>query len=667
MGLPTGEPGEDGRVPVRVDVAGPVAGPLGWWAGTLLVPTARHLLSLDPVTGDAGWLAPLAVSPLPGLAADAEVVVLADAHGGLVRIDPLAAQAHRVSTGRALAAVVHGERAFAVAWEDVGRLTSVDLDTGRVRWKSLDFYGPFRPVSDGDRIFAVRGRTLRALDPETGEIRWSQTLPHRPVRLAAGGGQVGVFDNRGVLHTFDAIDGAVGWSSAVLGSRGLAGSTLAADADGWRLWGRSGAWALDGDGDLVSRIATDHPVDDVVVDDRLALAVGQADGALRLWQPDLDGPAALLPLAGVADPFVAGGRIWLPIADNWLVAVDPLHALAQQSTGLDSVSLDPAVAEGVAAAVLRVEGGPGAVDPVASFFALQDVEGTVLDGLRGVAGEAEDGDCVRTVLSLDLAPVDAMIRAREVTPEALATPASIELFLDGLALPTRVEGVLFEPEPAWQVLVEVVREEAGWWHQWVPEVTGAWPFRRDEALEDAMAEVLSCHLDAVAYEGVLELHDGTRSWRYEGAIVLESDAGRPPWGADSCLVHAEASGEALGWWTGTDGVGWVDLALVDDDVAALDQSLRRTLPAGGQLTLVAVGEREPVAIGLGPGSTLGLRQVGGSLVLEGDEASWLVPGLRPDEALPPELTTTWRLQRSLTWPLPSRWLPLGAWEVCEVD
>ena len=667
MGLPTGEPGEDGRVPVRVDLGGAVAAPLGWGGGELLVPTARHLLSLDPVTGDVGWLAPLVAAPLPGLTGDAEVIVLADSAGGLVRIHPFAAQSHRVATGRTIEAVVHGERAFAVVIEDVGRLTSLDLDTGRVRWKSLDFYGPAQPVSDGVRLFAVRGRSLRSLDPETGDIRWTATLPHRPVSLAVAMGKVGVFDSRGVLHTFDAVDGATGWSSAVLGSRGLAGATLAADADGWRLWGRTGAWALDTSGALVSRISTEHPVDDVVVDDRLALAVGHEDGALRLWQPDLDGPAAIISLAGTAAPFVAGGRVWLPGADNWLLAVDPLHALAQQSTGLDSVSVDPAVAEGVGAALLRLEGGPGNVDPVASFFALQDVEGNVLDGLRSVAGEADDGDCHRTVLSIDLSPVDAMIRAREVTPEALATPASLELYLDALVLPTLIDQEIFKPEPAWQILGEVVREEAGWWHQWAPEVTSAWPFRRDEDLERDLSAVLSCGLDAVSYEGVLELHDGTRAWRYEGAIVLESDAGRPPWDADSCLVYAEAGGEALGWWTGPDRVGWVDLALVDDDVAALDQGLRRTLPAGGQITLMAVGEREPLVVELGPGTALGLRQVRGSLVLEADEGAWMVTGLRPDEALPPELTTAWNLQRSITWPLPSRWLPLGAWEVCAVD
>lgn len=709
-GLPVERGGAEGRLDWRLHPGGAAAGELvlvSDAAGALvLVPAPRHLLALEAATGAPAWLAPTEAVPLPGAAWDEGRLVLASAAGRVFEIDPARGQLRTVETGRETAALVGAGLGRALVWEAVGRLSAVDLQTGARAWGSADFYGPAVPVQlAGGDLLAARARSLRRLVQATGEAAWEQPLPARASALAEAGEQVFVLDARGQLLALDRTSGELLWALELDGARGLLQPVLRVEGGRLHVGGHRGWWTVDlAAVEVVGRDERLAPVEDRWG----SVRAGVAEGVLSL---ELAGQAALeLSLEGLSGrPLVLGEEILVRLADGSVLALDLVRALAEAETGLESVSLLDEEEAAFAGALLELQGGlsPQA-DPVAHFFSLEDQARPTWEGPAVVASEVEADGCVDTLVSLDLAPVEAWIRA--AAGPGGVQPEAVRLELRDLVFPLPVdeEAPAFEPEADWQVLLRQDQELATWWHRWVPQVEEAWAFQRDEVASELLEATLACEADAVSYRGVLVLHDGQRRWRYEGSVLLEGDGRPSPWGAESCLVHAEVGGEALGWWSS--GVGWVDLSLEDDAVAAPSAGaggLGRVLEGGGELVLSGVGETEPLVLGLGPGSVLqvtrgptgaelrvlgavapddadsgegsdgedseagagesGHDEAGPAEVVLEDLGAWAVPGLRPDPVDLPLRSRTWELGRDLAWPPASRWLPLGRWQECEVD
>jgi outer membrane protein assembly factor BamB len=174
---------ESGATVWRTALGGPLAGPLSFDAGTVVVSkTDGELVALRAQDGAILWRraigAPQAVRP--SAAGDRLYVGLKD--GRVLAID-------RESGDEIWTYTVGDEVTGLLALDDqviVGttgnHVYSLRSDKGRLRWRQrvgADVKGP--AVADDKRIyFAALDNVLRAVDRKNGNLRWTQPLPSRP-------------------------------------------------------------------------------------------------------------------------------------------------------------------------------------------------------------------------------------------------------------------------------------------------------------------------------------------------------------------------------------------------------------------------------------------------------------------------------------------------------
>ncbi|MEP0545837.1 MAG: PQQ-binding-like beta-propeller repeat protein [Rhodothermales bacterium] len=213
---------EDGRKRGSVDLREPIEGAPVVTNRMLYAPVAagkRTIVALDFVDGRRVWS--LRVGPHDaGLLLDNNTLVAAGRDGTVRGIDPADGTARWQTTPDSLASFFATPVALhdaVIVADDRGRVTTLDLATGAVRWtRELGIPVYASPAVHGGRLFVptTRGRFV-TLDAATGEPGWSAEAESDEVRFSAPAVDdalvvVGASDGR--LRAFDPATGRAVWT-----------------------------------------------------------------------------------------------------------------------------------------------------------------------------------------------------------------------------------------------------------------------------------------------------------------------------------------------------------------------------------------------------------------------------------------------------------------------
>lgn len=184
---------EDGQEVWRLPFAAPLATPLVWDNGWLIVASADgNLMALRATDGKLVWQHALSahINAPPALAADRVYAPLADGRVVALNVTTGAEKWTRRLGGAVNDMLAVEDRLF--AGSDDNYFYSIKTSDGVVDWRwrtGGDVIGV--PVIDERRIYFVsKDNLLRALDRNSGSQRWKRELPGRPTRSLVRAGDV---------------------------------------------------------------------------------------------------------------------------------------------------------------------------------------------------------------------------------------------------------------------------------------------------------------------------------------------------------------------------------------------------------------------------------------------------------------------------------------------
>lgn len=212
---------------------GPLYFAPGIGSDTVVVSAGAHVVALDRATGDEIWRRTLTE---PGRIAigrgrdGSEIMVMTTAEGINAAFD-LRSGTKRWAYDLSLPAlfagsvtVADGIAVFGWTQKPNGRVSAVEIDTGKVLWEDGLAIAAAEPIVAGGRVLIAEGNDVdarvRAMDLHTGEQLWATTVPARwflPGFLpTASRGTFYVPDGSGALLAVDVTDGRVRWRRHVL-------------------------------------------------------------------------------------------------------------------------------------------------------------------------------------------------------------------------------------------------------------------------------------------------------------------------------------------------------------------------------------------------------------------------------------------------------------------
>jgi outer membrane protein assembly factor BamB len=212
---------------------GPLYFAPGIGSDTVVVSTGEHVVALDRQTGDEIWRRTM-VEPgriAIGHAADgAEILVMTTAEGINAAFD-LRTGTKRWAYDLQLPAlfagsvsVVDGIAVFGWTQKPNGRVSAVEIGTGKVLWEDGLAIAAAEPIIADGKVLIAEGNDVdarvRAMDLETGEQLWATTVDARwflPGYLpTASNGSFYVPDGSGAVLAVDIETGRVRWRRRVL-------------------------------------------------------------------------------------------------------------------------------------------------------------------------------------------------------------------------------------------------------------------------------------------------------------------------------------------------------------------------------------------------------------------------------------------------------------------
>lgn len=211
---------------------GPLYYAPGIGSDTVVVSTGDHLVALDRQTGDEIWRRPMTEPGRIsiGRAADgAEIVVVTTAEGINAAFD-LRTGTKRWAYDLSLPAVFAGSvtvaegiAVFGWTQEPNGRVSAVEIGTGKVLWEDGLAIAAAEPIVADGKVLIAEGNDVdarvRAMDLHTGELLWATTVEAKwflPGYLpTASGGTFYVPDRNGEVLAVDTETGRLRWRRPV--------------------------------------------------------------------------------------------------------------------------------------------------------------------------------------------------------------------------------------------------------------------------------------------------------------------------------------------------------------------------------------------------------------------------------------------------------------------